>query len=299
MDIVTHAAMGIVLAAPFLDSHPAAAACFVFGAVLPDLDALSRVLGKRAFLRWHQTYTHSLPLIAVVALAAWPVLRAAGVSDPWAAPALGIGMTLHALLDVTNTYGITLLAPFSKRRFSLEWVFFIDAFVLVATAVALTLVVRALAGGAGTSTVAAAYGAVLAVYWTAKALLRRRAARHAPPGTLALLPSALVPWRFLGCARVDDEVMTFSLNAVTGRRDDEQRRSVQDSSVGAALAELPEYRVMRDLSPAYHVVDAVADDEGTSIVCRDLRTRNFGGRFGTLSVRLDLDGRIVRSHFDA
>lgn len=299
MDIVTHAAMGIVLAAPFLDSHPAAAACFVFGAVLPDLDALSRVLGKRAFLCWHQTYTHSLPLIAVVALAAWPVLRAAGVSDPWAAPALGIGMTLHALLDVTNTYGITLLAPFSKRRFSLEWVFFIDAFVLVATAVALTLVLRALAGGTGTASVAAAYAAVLLAYWATKALLRRRAARHGPPGTLSLVPSALVSWRFLGCARVGEEVTTFRLNAVTGELGDERRHAVQDGRVGALLAELPEFRVMRDLSPAYHVVDSVADDEGTSVVCRDLRTRNFGGRFGMLSVRLDRDGRIVRSHFDA
>lgn len=299
MDIVTHAAMGVVLAVPFLDSHPAAAACFVFGAVLPDLDALSRVLGKRAFLCWHQTYTHSLPLIAVVALAAWPVLRAAGVSDPWAAPALGIGMTLHALLDVTNTYGITLLAPFSKRRFSLEWVFFIDAFVLVATAVALTLVLRALAGGTGTASVAAAYAAVLLAYWATKALLRRRAARHGPPGTLSLVPSALVSWRFLGCARVGEEVTTFRLNAVTGELGDERRHAVQDGRVGALLAELPEFRVMRDLSPAYHVVDSVADDEGTSVVCRDLRTRNFGGRFGMLSVRLDRDGRIVRSHFDA
>lgn len=298
MDIVTHAAMGIVLASPFVESHPAAAACFVFGAVLPDLDALSRVFGKRAFLRWHQTYTHSLPIIALVAFVAWLVLRAAGTSDPWAAPALGIGMTLHALLDVTNTYGITLLAPFSMRRRCLEWVFFIDAFVLAVTAVAVAAVSHVLLAGGSTNKLVVAYAASLVAYWTAKAALRHRAARLAQAGTLSLVPSALVPWRFLGCARVGDQVTTFTLNAINGRKTDPARHAVLDESVATALDALPEFRAMRDLSPAYHVVIVTEANEGASFVCRDLRTRNFGGRFGTLTARLDHDGRVASRHFD-
>ena len=48
MDIVTHGMMGIVLASPFAASEPAAAGAFMLGSVFPDLDAFSRVFGKRA-----------------------------------------------------------------------------------------------------------------------------------------------------------------------------------------------------------------------------------------------------------
>ncbi len=40
-------------------------------------------------------------------------------------------MVFHSLLDYSNTYGITLLAPFSAKRFCGEWVFFIDVPVIV------------------------------------------------------------------------------------------------------------------------------------------------------------------------
>jgi hypothetical protein len=51
---------------------------------------------------------------------------------------------------------------------------------------------------------------------------------------------------------------------------------------------------MRELSPAYHVVSA----DGTDLVCRDLRTRNFGTRFGELHLRMDGAGgpRVVAFH---
>ena len=54
MDIVTHGVMGVVIAAPFAANHPDAAAAFMMGSVLPDADALSRVGGKRNFLKCHQ-----------------------------------------------------------------------------------------------------------------------------------------------------------------------------------------------------------------------------------------------------
>ena len=41
-----------------------------------------------------------------------------------------------------------------------------------------------------------------------------------------------------------------------------------------------------------------APSEGTSIVCRDLRIRNFGGPFGTLTVRVDRYDAVAWSRFD-
>ncbi len=60
MDIVMHATMGAVIAWPWLESQPLAAGAFMFGSVMPDLDSLSRLGGKRAFLKCHQRYLHSL-----------------------------------------------------------------------------------------------------------------------------------------------------------------------------------------------------------------------------------------------
>ena len=48
MDIVTHGMVGVLLAAPLAESHPIAAGSLLLGSVLPDLDALSRLAGKRA-----------------------------------------------------------------------------------------------------------------------------------------------------------------------------------------------------------------------------------------------------------
>ncbi len=130
MDIVTHAMMGTIAASPFLESHPEAATAFVFGSVLPDLDVLSRLFGRRAFLRYHQTTSHALPVIAAIGLVGCVGLWLWGSAYPYAALALALGMAFHSLLDWTNTYGITLLAPFTRRRFCREWVFFIDGVVL-------------------------------------------------------------------------------------------------------------------------------------------------------------------------
>jgi hypothetical protein len=91
--------------------------------VAPDLDVLSRLFGKRAFLAAHQTWSHALPLIAAAGAAAYLLLD----HRPAVPLALVAGMSLHALLDWTNTYGITLWLPFTRRRFCAEWVFFIDA----------------------------------------------------------------------------------------------------------------------------------------------------------------------------
>ena len=54
MDIVTHAMMGAITASTLAEDQPEAAAAFLLGSVLPDLDAPSRCFGKRALLRfWH------------------------------------------------------------------------------------------------------------------------------------------------------------------------------------------------------------------------------------------------------
>lgn len=297
MDIVTHGMMGVIAVSPFLGSHPAAAAGFMLGCVLPDLDALSRVFGRRAFLRAHQTWSHALPVIALIGAVVEAGVRLAGGDWAWLGVWLAAGMAFHSLLDVTNTYGITLFAPFSRKRYCREWVFFIDAVVCAATIPALGWVVYAVNWGDGDPgwVVAAVWGAAMAAYWLGKIALRARAARLAPAGTLALLPSALIPWEFFGTATVDGDeaqVRTFRLSALSGSLTDDVRVAVIHGRLAEHLAALPEVQVMRDLSPAYHLVEATEIEGGTRVRCADLRTRNFGAKFGALEATVSPEGAV-------
>jgi hypothetical protein len=54
---------------------------------------------------------------------------------------------------------------------------------------------------------------------------------------------------------------------------------------------------MRGLSPAYHVVSAKKTEAGELLVCRDLRTRNFGTVYGDLEVLFDKDNGLLRTTF--
>ena len=291
MDIVTHGMMGVVVASPWAATRPEAAAAFMLGSVLPDLDAFSRVFGKRVFLKAHQTYSHAIPVIAAIGAA---TSLASGV--PGAGLGLALGMLFHGLLDATNTYGNTLLAPFTRRRYCTEWVFFIDATVIVLTIAALGWVLRGWPEPGWK--VQAAYGAFLLAYWVLKALLRRRAARLGPPGALALLPSALVPWEYFGCAKDVDSLRTWRINALSGALIDDRRVAVLDGPWLGKILDVPEVRLMRELSPAYHVTEAVEEPAGTRLTCRDLRTRNFGARFGEIRLLVDPSGvaRDVEFH---
>ncbi len=297
MDIFTHAGIGLIAASPFLGTRPELALGVVAGSVLPDLDAVCRMAGKRTFLRAHQTWSHALP----VQFAASVILGAVAGLTGWPSMAIGVGlfagMLGHSLLDITNTYGVMWLAPFSRRRRCLEWVFFIDATVILAVLAGLAVILPTLVRGEAVSPVwAILFLSFLAVYVFIKGWMRRRAARFCP-GTKSLVPSALLPWRYLGARREGTFMKLFQVNALTGAQKSLGEVPLLDEPFAAVLESLPDFRLMRELSPEYHVIASEPDGETTHLVCRDLRVRNFNTRFGDLEVWLDAGQRIVRRHF--
>ncbi len=297
MDIVTHAGIGLIAAIPVLDSHPELALGLVAGSVLPDLDALSRIFGKRAYLRSHQTWSHALLAQVVVSVLAGLLANVGGADGLLLGVGLFVGLTIHTLLDFCNTLGVTLLAPFSHKRFCLEWVFFIDVIVLwltfAATGITLWLFYR---HGDVPAYYAGIFLGTLAIYVVAKGVLRRRAAAAAPEA-ITLMPSALWPWRFFGLVESGNCIRHFQINAITGRREALANSEILDDAYAGLLAEVPEFMLMRELSPAYHVVSTNKTDAGEVVACRDLRTRNFKTTFGDLEILLDANKRVIRTTF--
>ncbi len=297
MDIVTHAGIGLIGAGPLLNSCPELALGFLAGSVLPDLDALSRIFGKRAFLRSHQTWSHALPVQAAFSALAGFVAQAFGLEGWLVGVGLFAGLGVHTLLDFSNTLGVTLLAPFSRRRFCCEWVFFIDAFVLLITfatgALTLQLLFRE---GEVPLYEAGAFFAIMGVYFGAKGGLRRRAGRIAPEA-ITLIPSALWPWKFFGVTANESSIRRFQINAFTGLWETLPDHPILDDTYAGLLADIPEFRLMRELSPAYHVASVRPTDSGEIVTCRDFRTRNFKTTFGDLEVLLDARKRVLRTTF--
>lgn len=297
MDIVTHAMTGVIIAAPLATSRPLTAAFVAFGCVVPDLDVLARLFGKRSFLRFHQTSTHSFFVIATLTLGMLAVWRWADLPELEAPLALGAGMILHAMMDASNTYGAAVAWPFVRRRYSLGWLFFIDGVTLLVTGIFCVISLHNLWTLNSSTTPALLYAAFVLAWWAIRLLLARRVKRQAPADAECLIPSALVPWRFHGYIIIGQRAKLCRFNAITGRRSPEGECSILDEGYASRLSAVPEYRLMRLLSPGYHVVSADRDGKGVILTCRDLRTRNFGGRFGMLEVTLSPDGRVERTVF--
>ena len=72
---------------------------------------------------------------------------------------------------------------------------------------------------------------------------------------------------------------------------------VMDEVFAPTLKQVPEFRLMQEVSPEYHVVEALSKNGEVRLLCRDMRMRNFGTRFGDLVVWLDSNRHVVRSRF--
>ncbi len=292
--------MGAIAAAPLFPNHPLAASFVLMGSVLPDMDVLSGVFGRKTMMRFHQTVTHSVfGVVIAVALCALLMLSLARevpgamfVELALCPVTLGLGMCVHILTDWTNTFGVMWLAPWRRERVCLEWVFFIDGFVIAANTLTLGLLAWSWSGpGATLSWITVVHFTALAGYWAWRAWWRARAGRQAPEGTLSLVPSAIWPHRFYGCRLMEGGgvIELFEWDALAGDlRGEPESLRLLDRRWKDALDAIPEVGIMRALSPAYF---AIEEADGV-VVCKDLRTRNFETSFGRLDLRVEEDGGL-------
>ena len=220
MDTVSHGIAGSVLARGLTD-RPAARAALLLGlvsAMLPDLD-LFFLHGKIAYLKGHRGWTHSFFLLPFLALALallakflYRHSRHVPVRELFLFAAIGI--LSHILFDWITSFGIMFWIPFSRRRYTLDWVFILDPFFTGIVSVTLLAATIFRAKGRLISTIG---GAVLLGYVALCAALHAAALRawqridSPPPGAkLAVLPQFLSPFRWLGLSdRVNEIHVAF------------------------------------------------------------------------------------------
>lgn len=124
MDTLTHTAVGLFLSRAGLNRWtPHATAILVVAANIPDLDSVSIIGGSLSYLHYHRHWMHSLlamPLMALLAVALVRVVFRTPLRWPGAFAAALAGVASHLLLDLTNTYGVRLLLPFSSQWFHFD-----------------------------------------------------------------------------------------------------------------------------------------------------------------------------------
>jgi inner membrane protein len=213
MDTITHGIAGSVLSRAAAE-RPGVRSALLLGAVaamFPDADYFF-LSGRLDYLANHRSWSHSfvyMPLFALgFALLARLVFRRTKLSILWLFAA--IGLTSHILFDWITSFGTMFWVPFSRTRYSLDWVFILDP---IFTGIPLIGLIGSLVFPARAGLIARTSAAVLGLYIAFCAVLHHRAlevwrALDRPPAgtTIAALPQFLSPFRWLGLSEEDGEV---------------------------------------------------------------------------------------------
>ncbi len=268
--------------------QPMIGIAFVAGSVFPDLDVFFMVLGKRFYLRNHQGVTHSLilsPFYAMLFCLIFPRLPSE-MSILWLWMAAWAGIGLHIMLDCFNTFGIALFAPLSRRRFSLDAVFFVDVVALLLTG-SFYLFHMIL----NVAVVEIIYPIALAGYFLFKLLLHNRVRRRLM--AMFVIPSSLNPFEFYVLEKNEGGFRGYLYNALTRRSRSGRHYPAADAKYQALAAGSVVFKEIKQITRAFQIIETEESPAGTRIVAADLAVRNFGGRFARTELRFDSQGRLT------
>ena len=290
MDIIHHSLIGGV-GAVILSSagYEIAAAAFVAGSILPDLDVCFMVLGKRFYLQNHQGITHSLflaPIYAVL-LICLPLLWLLNLSWQWPVflAALG-GLIIHITLDLSNTFRIQIFAPFIKSRYSLDAVFFIDSVTLFMTAMFYLLHLNY-----EEKINMLWYPSVFVCYVLVKWMLHYKVKQKLLCNFA--IPSALNPFEFYILEITNEKLEGYIFNSLTNKK----RKKVGYLPVGNEYLELAKqsqiFKDMAGISRAFYITEINRSEDSFELVAQDLAVRNFGGRFAKTKIIFNKQGKIL------
>jgi len=244
---------------------------------------------------WRRTLTHSVvgaPVLAALlalALGRLPSVSRLGFRTTYGLALLGVA--LHVLFDLANSYGVVLFYPLSLRRLELAWLYIIDLALWAALIVPLVLgaaVPRLRARGemparASVALVALYVAVAGAARAQAQARLERVAEAEGAAGGLLgvdlayVFPEPLGPHRFRGVVRRGEEYRVYIVHPFTG--DVEARGTERSELRQAAVKRARATERARRLegffkAPVWSVVRGPGG-EPVAVLVRDLRFRSI------------------------
>ena len=215
MDNLAHTLIGIGVARSGLSRRfgPGTTATLALASNLPDLDVLWTIFDPWDRFMLRRTHTHALVALPVLAGLLAFAMRRRYRDQPWTVlfGLSALGIALHLLFDLVNSFGVVLLWPFALRRFELASVFIIDLWIwlsMLAPIVAgrwLSEERRLLAYRLSVASLGVYLCVCLAGHARAEALVRDDLSRrNIHPRAVRVFPEPLGPQRFRVAALTDD-----------------------------------------------------------------------------------------------
>ena len=268
--------------------EPLIGAAFVAGSVFPDLDVFFMLLGKRFYLLNHQGLTHSVILAPVYALLLSLPLFYLPASD-WSLAiflAALAGLVIHITLDWFNTFRVMLFSPFSKKRFSLDAVFFIDGVILFLTAMFYVFY-----GYYDIELFIYIYPLIFASYFIVKLILQKKI--KAILKADYVIPSALNPMSFYVLTKISDSYNSYLYNSYTKKKSNEKNYIEVDEKYMLLANQSQIFEDIKSITRSLQITDVIENDKGTEIHAADLAVRNFGGRFAKTVLKFNKNNTLI------
>jgi len=136
MDTPTHALAGYVLAQAGLNRGTGkwGTIAAVAAAVFPDIDLLLGAFGTDFSLKYHRSLTNAVFFIIPFSLLfAWLFVKISKIRKFWSFFLIWVVVIcVHTFMDLATSYGTMILSPFWDHRFTLDWVFIVDLYLIAA-----------------------------------------------------------------------------------------------------------------------------------------------------------------------
>jgi inner membrane protein len=248
VDNLAHTLIGIGVArcGPAQRFGPAATVTLAVASNLPDIDVVWTILDPWDRFMLRRTHSHALVALPVLAALLALALGRRYRDQRWSV-LFGLsllGIVLHLLFDLVNSFGVVLLWPFSPRRFELESVFIIDLVIwglMIGAMVAARFLKTDDAKRRAYRGAVAALGVYvvlcLAAHSLSESQIRDRLARDGVhPTALRLFPEPLGPHRFRAAARVGGAWNVYLCSVLSGTS--ELRQVVPTDEAAPRVAEI-------------------------------------------------------------
>ena len=248
MEPLTHALVSVALSRAGLNRvTPRATPLLLTAGLIPDIDAVTTILGPAAWLNYHYGPTHSIlagaAFGALTAGASWWVGRnhpAKPVRFLRALIASLVGVAAHLVLDACGSRGIELLWPFRSKHYALDLVDLVDPWILAFLLLGLLLpgLLRLVTEEIGAKPAArgpqrgAIVALVLVILYVgarelthdrAVAVLRSRMYRDATPLTVGAFPSPISPLTWHGVVETEYTLEQIEFSVAGGAYFDPDR----------------------------------------------------------------------------
>lgn len=223
MDNIAHTLIGVGVARAGLSRRcgPGTTLTLAIASNLPDMDVIWAIWDPMNVYLLRRTHSHTILLLPVLAALLAFAMRWRHPERSWKVlfGLSALGIALHLLFDLVNSFGVVILWPFTTRRFELSSVFIVDLFVwgsMLAPIVAGRFLKTETAKQRGFQAALCALGIYLVLCVAGHARAETLVRRQVAPEVLRVFPEPFGPPRYRAVVRSGNEWRVYLCNAVRG-----------------------------------------------------------------------------------